>query len=73
MSEYFFALHSGHLPAKADKIARRHGAAHSNYTEPNGQKRGWFSCFNRGQPFDGEIRRAVIADLDREIPDWDKR
>jgi hypothetical protein len=34
MSEYMFGLHQGHLTAKADQIAERHGAWHVNYTEP---------------------------------------
>lgn len=29
MGKYFFGLHSGHLTAKAQKIAERHGADHS--------------------------------------------
>ncbi len=65
MSEYFFGLHSGHLTAKADKIARRHGAWHDNYVEPGrGDKRGWFACPNRGSPFDQAIADAVMADID---------
>lgn len=64
MSEYFFGLHRGHLTSKADQIARRHGADHTNYTEPNGEKRGWFSGPNRGEPFDRQLARAVIADIE---------
>jgi hypothetical protein len=64
MSEYFFGLHAGHLTAKADRIAKRHGAAHSNHTEANGQRGGWFSCTNRGQPFDGAVADAVYRDID---------
>ena len=65
MSEYLFGLHHGHLKAKADKIAKRHDAWHINYTEPNGQKRGWFSCRNLGSPFDQAIADAVIADIEK--------
>lgn len=53
MSEYFFGVHRGHLTARADRIAARHGTCHTNYTEPRGIRRGWFSCPNRGSPFDG--------------------
>jgi len=65
MSDHFFALHTGHLTAKADKIAQRHDAWHVNYTEPNGQRRGWFACRNRGNPFDQATANAVMSDIDR--------
>jgi hypothetical protein len=65
MSEYSFGTHNGHLSRKASTIARKHGAWHTNYTEPNGQRRGWFGCVNRGSPFDEAIAKAVIADVDR--------
>jgi hypothetical protein len=64
MSEHFFGLHKGHLAARADKIAERHGASHVNYTEPRGEKRGWFVCPNRGEPFDTRTAVAVMADID---------
>ena len=63
MSEYFFGLGPGHLPRRADRVARRHGAWLVNYTEPNGRKRHWFACFNRGHPFDRLTSDAVLADL----------
>ena len=63
MSEFFFGLGPGHLPRKADKIARRHGAYLVNYTERDGRKRHWFACRNRGAPFDQAVARAVLADL----------
>ncbi len=65
MSQYFFGLHVGHLAAQADRIARRHGARHINYTEPRGEKRGWFECANRGEPWDSATARAVLADIER--------
>jgi hypothetical protein len=52
MSQHFFGLHSGHLTAQAERIARKHGAWHVNFTEPRGERRGWFACPNRGNPFD---------------------
>ena len=63
MSEHHFGLHSGHLSVKADKIARRHGADHTNYTEPHGERRGWFSCPNLGAPFDAAVAEAVLSDI----------
>jgi hypothetical protein len=64
MSEHFFGLHRGHLTAKADRIARKHGASHVNYTEPRGEKRWWFACRNRGEPFDSSTAKAVLADIE---------
>jgi hypothetical protein len=65
VSEYLFGLHNGHLTAVADQIAGRHGAWHINYTEPCGERRGWFACPNRGPSFYQVIARAVMADIDR--------
>lgn len=65
MSEHCFGLHSGHLIAKADKIAARHDAWHTNYTEPRGERRGWFSCKNLGEPFDSCTRKAVMEDIEK--------
>jgi len=65
MGPYFFGLHIGHLRARADRIAARHGASHVNYTEPGGgQRRGWFECKNRGAPFDRNTAVAVMADIE---------
>lgn len=68
MSEYFFGLHGGHLTAKADKIAKKHGAWHVNHEEFRGpgqvEKRGWFACPNRGNPFDERTANAVMADIE---------
>jgi hypothetical protein len=65
MNEYFFGLHRGHLKAKADQIAKKHGAWHVNFTEPNGEKRGWFGCDNLGHPFDSGRANAVMADIEK--------
>lgn len=65
MGEYCFGLHAGHLRAAAHRIALRHGAAHVNYTEPDGRRRGWFAADNRGSPFDERVARAVLADIER--------
>jgi hypothetical protein len=61
---YAFGMHNGHLKAQADRIAEKHGAWHVNYTEPNGRRRGWFECQNRGAPFDGDTAKEVLADVE---------
>jgi hypothetical protein len=63
MTMYHFGLHTGHLTRQAQRIAARHGANHTNYTEPNGERRGWFSCPNRGDAFNRATARAVAADI----------
>jgi hypothetical protein len=64
-SEYLFGLHCGHLSAVSDQIAGRHGAWHVNYTDPRGDRRGWFACPNRGAAFDLAVAKAVMADIER--------
>ncbi len=63
MSEHFFGLGPGHLGKKAGQIAEKHGARLTNYTEPSGEKRHWFSCRNRGEPFDSSTANEVMAAL----------
>lgn len=63
MSEHMFGAGPGHLPKRADKIARKHGAYLVNYTEPRGEKRHWFCCPNLGHPFDGATASAVMDAL----------
>ena len=60
MSEFLFGLHFGHLNNKANRLAGKHGA----YTEPHGQKRGWFICPNRCSPHDLEIAKTVLAGIE---------
>jgi len=62
MAEFFFGVHRGHLTAKADRIARRHGAS---YTDATGERRGWFVADNRGSPFDQRVADAVLADIEK--------
>ena len=64
MSTYNFGLHGGHLSARADKIAQRHGARHINYTDPgSGMRCGWFTKPNQGDPFDRATASAVMQDI----------
>lgn len=63
---YIFGQHSGHLTTRATEIAARHGAEHINYTEPRGERRGWFVCPDLGRPFNEDTARAVLRDLDAE-------
>lgn len=67
MGEHFFGLHSGHLTARADAIARTvggRGCGHVNYTEPNGERRGWFFAPNLGAPHDEAAARRVWEAID---------
>lgn len=63
--DYFFGLHSGHLVARADRIAKRLDAYHVNHTEPRGERRGWFACRNRGEPFNSGKAREVMDAIER--------
>lgn len=65
MSEHMFGTYRGHLSVtliknvedkfKVDRVSV------INFTEPRGEKRGWFSCRNRGEPFDSKTAREVMA------------
>lgn len=61
MSEYMFTPFRGHLSAAlVKKIERKFPKVYViNYTEPRGEKRGWFTGPNRGAPFDGALAREV--------------
>ena len=64
--EYFFGVHRGHLTRKADRIAAKHGAGHENTVDAStGLRSGSFFCTNRGDPFNGQTERAVMADIER--------
>lgn len=61
MSVYMFTPFRGHLSAAlVKKIERKFPrVAVVNYTEPRGEKRGWFAGPNRGEPFDRDLAREV--------------
>ena len=70
MDLYFFGGTSGHLNARAARIASRHGAEPINYQEGGRDGysvRRWctFACPNRGDPYDREIADKVNADVER--------
>lgn len=68
MSEYMFGVGRGQLKTaalrKIDAIAGRHGATITNPKLPGEGWKYWFSAPNRGAPFDGATRLAVIEDLE---------
>ncbi len=76
MNTYFFGLGSGHLGKLAARIAKRHGAVLVNYYDPYcrcgrgcarhcpATARHWFAGPNRGEPYDSELARRVLGDLD---------
>ena len=76
MSEYFFGLGPGWLPAQADTIARKHRAYLVNHTDPQCNcgsgcrphqckeaRRHWFAGQNLGSPFNQNMAAAVMDDL----------
>lgn len=65
MDRHIFGQGPGHLPQRADEIAERRGAWLVNFTDPNGTKRHWFACKNKGEPFNGRTAAAVLDDLMR--------
>jgi len=76
MSEHMFGLYRGHLTARLVKRVETKFPMVSvtNYTEPRGEKRGWFSGPNRGNPFDRAMAaevmtysRSIATGRDREV------
>lgn len=77
MSEYIFGLGVGHLSRRTAKIARAHGATLVNHTDPQctcgygcagdcrSSKRHWFAANNRGEPFNRNLARTVMAAIAR--------
>lgn len=49
------------------QIAQRHGASFVAVDMPNGGPRYWFETPRKGPPFDGEVTRAVLRDVEREM------
>lgn len=71
MTEHFFGLHDGHLDRDLIRdVLRQHGmdsaVHHTNYTEPNDDRRGWFCCPGVGEPFDGLIAARTMAAIEVE-------
>lgn len=71
-------MSDGWMPKRADKIARKHGATLVNYCDRGCKcgygceslgkdcpacKRHWFAGPNRGEPFDSNMGRAVMAEI----------
>lgn len=69
MGEHHFGGGNGKveraLAKKVAKIAAENGADFTCYQEPNGSWRFWFSCENRGSPFDQWTADRVYAALDK--------
>lgn len=79
MSEYYFGLGNGNIPARlaarVDRLAAKHGATLVRYTEQGckcggGCARGckaaeryWFAAPNRGAPHNDAVRDAVTAEI----------
>jgi hypothetical protein len=59
---YAFGFHAGHLKARANAIAFKHGARHINYTDP--VRQGLFECEDRGEEHNRAVENAVLADVE---------
>ncbi|HZN64408.1 MAG TPA: hypothetical protein VFB66_03850 [Tepidisphaeraceae bacterium] len=68
MGQYHFGTGQGRVSKaeakRVDRIARKHGADFTSVRLPEGY-RYWFSCANRGAPFDGDTARAVLTEVGR--------
>lgn len=74
MSDFMFGSDKGHLSDDADLVAEKYGAGLCNYTDPGcgcgrghtkhcpANRRHWFTGPNRGEPFNGQMRDAVLND-----------
>jgi len=64
---HFFGLGKGKVSAKEEKriqrIAENHDAEFVNFQEPNGEFRYWFSCDNKGEPFDSSTANYVMKEV----------
>lgn len=68
MSVHIFGSGSGKVSkakaVKIDKAAQKHGASFITFTDPGTKEsRFWFTCPNKGQPFDNETAKAVLAEV----------
>lgn len=65
MSEYAFGLYRGHLSEALVQAAETRFASDDvavvNYTEPTGERRGWFTCRNWGHPFNQSTASEVLT------------
>lgn len=67
MAPYIFAHHYGHLPRRADRIARRFGGRYITITEPNGARRGWLELPRAlGAPHDALRAKRILLALRAE-------
>lgn len=57
-----FGLYRGHLSVQLVRAVEKKFPRVSvvNYTEPGGERRGWFAGPNRGSPFDDQMSAEVL-------------
>jgi hypothetical protein len=64
---HFFGLGNGKVSSKEQKriqlVAEKHEAEFLTYQEPNGSYRYWFSCQNKGEPFDSWTSNSVMKEV----------
>lgn len=76
MSEYIFGCGDGHLPKSVARIAKRHNTTLINHVDPGckcghgcdpfgckASRRHWFATDNRGEPFNSQVKEAVLRDV----------
>lgn len=67
MSEYMFGITRKRMTLRerkqANEIAKRHGASFIAADIPGNETKGWFVGPNLGEPFDRQLRDAVMADI----------
>ena len=69
MSEHMFGVTWGLVSRRTeralDRIARKHGCGFVQaFRDGPDRPRSWFAGPNRGEPFDSESARAIIADAE---------
>lgn len=70
MSEFMFAVNRGKLDVREverrEAIAEKHEVTFVYIKDPGQGYLSWFAGPNRGEPFDGALRRAVVADIEHD-------
>jgi len=64
MAQFKFGFGPGHLPEKANEIAKEYCRRLVNYTDPDtGERHHWFTGPELGFPFDKDMAKRVLKAL----------